>query len=81
MIKDESHRKSNVFFSFPWNNVMKGKLLSTKSALWYSRCKIHRYVAAPQSNPQDMAMKKVEYLVVWLAKPRTAISSTVKDQE
>ncbi len=49
ILKYESNKKCNVFCIF-LNNIgflTKGKLVSTKSFLWYSCCKIHIYVAAP----------------------------------
>jgi hypothetical protein len=47
MIKEEYY-KNYDFLYFPNNTcfVVKGKLISTKSVLWCSRCKIHFYVAA-----------------------------------
>ncbi len=47
LIKDDSYKKSNVFFSsdYSWYST-KEKPISSISVLWCSRCKIHRFVAA-----------------------------------
>jgi hypothetical protein len=51
MITDESKKKSNVICHFLINIAFyyERKAVSTKSVLWCSRCKFHRYIAAPSA--------------------------------
>ncbi len=68
MIEDKINKNCNIFCHNLYNIgfLMKGKLLRAKSVLWCSHCRIHRYVAAPNSIIQSVAFPCGAWWAEWV---------------